>query len=515
MNILRHFSGRIFACLMLVAFAAGAFSAFGRVSLPVTTVNGRPCFYYTPRSSSETVYGLSKRLGLTREEIVAYNPGAADGLRKNTTLYFPVDDFRDRIEVEAEGSDAVVPEQTDNNRLRPVHIEYTIDSTSVVNEAEAQGELPVAPEPSGADSAMVRGEVSPYSIAVLLPFGLGEEQISRPARLATDFYKGFLIAADTLAHRGETVAVTAVDIASGSLDEALGREEVRSAAVIVAPDSPGFISRALKAGVKGYIVNTLDFADSLYLTEPRVVQTNIDHRNMYAKAVGYLISELKDATPVIISNTEGRNDKEAFTAYLRGRLTEEGVPFIEIPYEGTLTSLDLERLSVNTEASYVIVPSSGSIGEFNRFSHALNNFRVTNPDTGMRLFGYPEWVTFRGDAQDMLHTLGASIYSRFNDDFDSFSARNIASDFLRWYGEPMIESIPSRGLLGYDLGCMLVKNLRANHGVFSPETPAEYRGIQSTFRLVRASDAEDSGYVNDALYIIHYLPVTGTDCTIH
>ena len=293
MNILRHFSGRIFACLMLVAFAAGAFLAFGRVSLPVTTVNGRPCFYYTPRSSSETVYGLSKRLGLTREEIVAYNPGAADGLRKNTTLYFPVDDFRDRIEVEAEGSDAVVPEQTDNNRLRPVHIEYTIDSTSVVNEAEAQGELPVAPEPSGADSATVRGEVSPYSIAVLLPFGLGEEQISRPARLATDFYKGFLIAADTLAHRGETVAVTAVDIASGSLDEALGREEVRSAAVIVAPDSPGFISRALKAGVKGYIVNTLDFADSLYLTEPRVVQTNIDHRNMYAKAVGYLISELE------------------------------------------------------------------------------------------------------------------------------------------------------------------------------------------------------------------------------
>ena len=79
----------------------------------------------------------------------------------------------------------------------------------------------------------------------------------------------------------------------------------------------------------------------------------------------------------------------------------------------------------------------------------------------------------------------------------------------------MIESIPSRGLLGYDLGCMLVKNLRANLGVFSPETPAEYRGIQSTFRLVRASDAEDSGYVNDALYIIHYLPVTGTDCTIH
>lgn len=518
MNILRRIARTYAVPAILSTLILTSAPLNAQVKLPVTIINGKECFYYKPKSSSETVYGLSKKLGLTREEIVAYNPGVADGIRKNSTIYFPVADFRDRIEVDPEGTDVVVRELPDN-RLKPVNIKPEIEeSEGTSEEAPAVTTAVVIEEPENRlkpvhityeiDSTSAE-EAVPYSIAVVLPFGLDKEEMERPARMATDFYKGFLIAADTLSRRGESVAITAIDASLG-LEKVLKMSEVMNASVIVAPENPDFIQKAIDAEVKGYIVNTLNFADTLYLSEPQVVQTNIPHSAMYVKAVDNIIASLDGATPVIITNSAGRNDKEAFTSYLRGRLADSNIAFDEIKYDGTLTVSDLEGLRNSARTAYAIIPSAGSIGEFNRFSHALNNFRVANPDLKLMLFGYPEWVTFRGDAQDMLHTLGATIYSRFNDDYTSFSARNIQEAFSRWYGTPMIESIPSQGLLGYDLGCMLIKNLRANGGVFDPENPAAYEGIQSTFRL-QAVPGDEGGYVNDALYIVHYLPLTGTD----
>ncbi len=491
---------------MAALFFASVASA--EVKLPVTLVNGRECFYYKPQSGSETVYGLSKRLGLTREEIVAYNPSVADGLRKNMTLYFPVSDFRDRIGIDADGSDAVVldvPSET----LTPVKI---------MSEVEADDKPRTVPDPPEPENTLrpvnIQPEVTPntvrpYTIAVLMPFALASEDVARPAKNVTDFYKGFLIAADTLASRGDTVFVSAYDTAGG-LDAILSKPEVREASVIVAPDDAAFPLEALRAGANGYILNTLCFGDTLYLSQPQVVQTAVPHTAMYSKAVDYFIKNIAPGTvPVIMSNTEGRNDKEAFTAYLCDRLAREQIPYKELKYDGTLTSFELNDAALPAAGKLVIVPSAGSIGEFNRFSHALNNYRIANPELEMVLFGYPEWISFRGDAEDMLHSLGAVIYSRFSGDYAGFSARCIQDDFIRWYGSPMIESIPSYGLLGYDTGAMLIKNLRANKGLFRPAYPSEYRGIQSTFRLVPAG--EDGGFVNDALYIIRYLPVTGTD----
>lgn len=518
MKLFRHSNCRRPLIAAFAALAAGLTAMYAQVKLPVTVVNGRECFYYKPQNSSETVYGLSKRLGLTREEIVAYNPQAADGIRKNTTLYFPVTDFRDRIDIDTAASDAVV-RNIPSVRLKPVDTHFEIDAepdqdtivTAVLPEMPSNRLKPIDISYE-IDSITTEEspEPVPYTIAVLLPFKLADEELLRPEKMVTDFYKGFLIAADTLSRRGDKVLISTYDI-SENIDSVLSSTAVKDAAVIVAPDSPGFIGKAIDAEVKGYIVNTLNFTDSLYLKEPHVIQANIPHRTMYAKAIDHLIGSLDGAIPVILNNTEGRNDKEAFTAALRERLAEQGIKYAEIPYEGTLAISDLELLATYGK-SYVIIPSAGSISEFNRFSHALNMFRTATPDITLRLFGYPEWVTFRGDAQDMLHTLGATIYSRFNDDYTSFSARNIQDDFIRWYNAPMIESIPSQGLLGYDLGCMLIKNLRANKGIFNPMRPAQYEGIQSTFRFSPAP--EDGGYVNDALYIVSYLPVSGTDSKI-
>ena len=283
--------------------------------------------------------------------------------------------------------------------------------------------------------------------------------------------------------------------------------------MIVAPDdSEDFSLIAGQAHANGsYLMNAFDFRDTLYTVNPVLLQTNIPQQTMYAKAVDALMSDFEGYTPVILRSEGGRNEKEGFIDYLRDRYAERNLDVKQITYQNALHRDALDSIADLTTGHHVFIPSSGSTAEFNKFAHVLKVLKESaDTDNGdarshIAVFGYPDWAAFRGDALDMLHALEATIYSRFYDDVTSFDSRNIDSDFRRWYGSSMIESVPNHGLLGYDLGYYLLRNLRANDGYFNPLTP--YEGIQSVVRLKRARNSA-GGYVNDALNISprrHYI----------
>lgn len=54
------------------------------------TVDGKKYYHYEV-TSKETLYTICKKLGVTKDEVVKYNPKVADGLRAGTVLVFPVD----------------------------------------------------------------------------------------------------------------------------------------------------------------------------------------------------------------------------------------------------------------------------------------------------------------------------------------------------------------------------------------------------------------------------------------
>lgn len=64
--------------------------AVERVNLPVTEVAGKQYYYYDVQPK-ETVFSISKRLGLSSAEIIEANPAVADGLQAYMRLYFPVE----------------------------------------------------------------------------------------------------------------------------------------------------------------------------------------------------------------------------------------------------------------------------------------------------------------------------------------------------------------------------------------------------------------------------------------
>ncbi len=460
MNTLR----RIFTFFTVVAYALSVMA----LDLPVKTLNGTKYYYYKVKKN-ESVYGLSKKLGMSRDEIVRHNPAADDGIKKGMTLYFPYDEYATKSEPKAA-------------------VEEPIDTVAV-------------------DTAFDKSS----SIVLMLPFGLENKEQSRRNKLALDFYKGFLMAADTLASRNGLVEIHAIDIdvENSRFDAILHDEAVTNASVIVAPDNGAAYRKIAKTARENgnYVLNVFLVADSLYTENPNVLQANIPHLDMYRLAVDAFESDFKDYTPVILRNRTGRNEKEAFVSYFMERCSQRGIVPIEISYENNLVSADLKNLATNAGQRYVFVPSSGSMTEFNKFAYVIKAIRDRATASGndvsgaeFELFGYPDWTAYRGEALDTLHKLGATVYSRFFDDFNSFDSRTLQSNFRRWYGHSIIESIPSQAVLGYDTGCFLIKNLRANDGAFDPVSPRSYSGLQSTFDF----DKSEQGYYNSTLYIIKY-----------
>lgn len=469
------------------------------------TVENQPTeVIYHSVKKGETLYGISHKYGVTPDDIVALNPDTAAGVKTGATLRIPV--------IKTEKEDSAIADDGDEEVQEVVLMEPTADLTPVqppvvaYSPVQSEEQSIYTDEEDEDDSAIITENVGrPASIAVILPFMLESENPGKQAMLFTDFYKGLLLAADTLSNRGDSLKIYAYDTMGdlARLKSILSEDPVKNASVIIAPDGVPQMTAIAEsvAGTDTKVINVFNVKDSLFINHPELVQTNIPHRKMYAKAVDAMMRLYPDYKPVVIRNQSGRNDKAEFVSYMLDVYRSRGIEPLEIEYEGALVVAQLDALP-DDGSRYVIVPMSGSLNEFNKFIHAIKTVRDTKD---VALFGYPDWTAFRGDAEDLLHMVNATVFSRFYYDDDSFDTRSLAQAFERWYGDEMIEVVPNQAVLGFDIGNMIIRNLRANNGLFNPEGE-KYSGVQSSFDFTRANDSDDAGYCNDEVYILRFTP---------
>lgn len=69
-----------------------AMQAFPQMQLPTKMV-GNTNFYYYKVGAKETLFGIAKKLNISKDDILKYNPFIAAGLKEKDTLFFPYDIF--------------------------------------------------------------------------------------------------------------------------------------------------------------------------------------------------------------------------------------------------------------------------------------------------------------------------------------------------------------------------------------------------------------------------------------
>lgn len=645
MTVLHSIRRGIASAFVILAASLSAFA----IDLPVTTVNGKDYYYYDVQPN-ETLFSLSQRLGMTREEIISYNPGVDAGLKAYTRLYFPVESGHSTISAgdyitathevkkgetlygiskkygisidrlialnpsardgiksgdvltifpqddtaaspatpEATGqggthviakgetlyriavNNGITVEQllaanpsldagnytegtvlnipaarstvdTVDVNLRPVDnqaaetphsgtgisdLRSNAEEVSVDDLAKAtnpSARQPFEPDTECDDAVPMTAitpatnsnvdnttndddadNAAPYNIAILLPFKLDSEKIEKDAENFTEFYRGFLIAANDLSKSGRHVNIHAYDTRGDieTVKELMARDEMSAMDMFIAPPSSAELNYVVSQvdSLRQYVFNTFAVRNNSYVTHANIIQANIPHSLMYQRAIDAFMAEMDGRTPIFIQRIGATADKEEFTSILKSKLTDKGVEFKEIIYSHSLKDEDFEAF--DTTGRYVIIPLSSSANEFNKIAPQALRFKGTlGGDDDLAIFGYPEWLTFRGQRKENLFELNATIYSRFYYDDTSYPARRAVEAYREAYGHDISSAVPSQALMGYDVASFIIKSMRKNGGDFHSDiTPCD--GLQSDFIF---SDADSQGLVNTSVELIKFI----------
>lgn len=495
-----------------------------RSSMPeaIETIPGGEGYALYEIKPGETLFAISNRSGVPLEAILEANP-SLDPLSYSAgdRIKLPLGEAKSEASASANAASSASASVAASGSAAAAGATpaqgaggaaASMAGATVGNDGEERSELPSIQ--AGEDVAAAQDTLK---IAVLLPFMLAEEAPGRSAQLFTEFYKGMLMAADTLRDSaGEQVELMFFDTAADddTLRSVLTSERLQEASLIVAPDNPAHLAMVMASVPEETLVlNIFAVKDDTYRQHRNLLQTNIPHDDMYRHAVDRFMTMYADRVPVFVRRTGGAADKDGFTSMLKERLISEGKDFREITFNTSLSDNDLSGIDPNV-APVVFVPNSGSKNEFAKFVGAITRMREAAADpASVTVFGYPEWVTFRGDSFDEICELGATIYSRYLAVDSDSGVRRLKDRYREWFGTDMFEAVPAQGILGYDVASYAVKGLRQMEqtGTF----PSEFDGVQSYMKLdwsgatdvsADGQTSSDGGLVNEALYFINFTP---------
>lgn len=462
---------------------------------------------YHTIEKGESLFGIAKRYGMTVDDLLALNPQVnSDGYTAGTVLRLRKDTAipaapqstsnEQNATVAALAKDIKANKEAEKKKVEtkpetnePIHVDTPVNTPE-----EANTSAEIHPKVSVSDNTVV----------LMLPFMSNVvDTKDKLAQHSTDFLRGFLIAADTLSHRGKNVNIIVCDTYNSidSVRTILNRPEVQNAAVIIAPsDTLQLQTIAANSGNNTWVFNVFAVKDETFLKNNRVIQGNIPHDEMYGKAIDAFIARYNGYIPVFLTNNnEAKNDKAEFTEMLRAQLQAEGRQWVDINYNIALTDKFLNDL--DPQGKYVFIPASSLKSEFNHYASTITKFHEDHPEATIRFFGYPEYVTFKGATREALGELNTTIYSRFFCDELDYGVRKLNSQFTTKYGRDMLEVYPSQAILGYDLGVYLIKALRSNMTDGTIGKPAT--GVQTPINLDYDSK---TGPVNTAMYLITFSP---------
>lgn len=485
------------AALLAAAAVAGQPSATAMVTdsqadvAAIAAAMGDSTAYRQPLNGIEAAKMAAEKLARSKHRANGKNAGGytqIPDLEEQPAELRPV---RPAIEKVREGDE----ESDDYDVTRQLDPRYT--------DGSASRDMAVAP----------RHAVS--TIAIVMPFQLDEAKVSRQANLVTDFYRGFLCAVDTMSRNGMLPQLQLLVYDTRNSNDRVANflrleKRLAEADVIIAPNNAEQLDMIAKYGAEHGVpvLNTFVARDDSYITNPSVWQVNIPSAMMLDKAADYFVNTVtaEQLTPVILQASADDSDHQDFVDAVTARLAARGIQPVVIPYGRMVTADDLaERLGQPSDTRYMILPSSGQHNDFVRNASALIKYKdgLLGAGGDMLLFGYPEWIAFRGDAMDMMYTLDTTIYSRFGYDANSYETQGVEDAFRHWYGNPTAEGMPSQGILGFDTGCFILNNLASGHRM-GGRLMNGWRGAQSAFDFGRVDGV--AGHVNQAMYIVKYLP---------
>ena len=339
------------------------------------------------------------------------------------------------------------------------------------------------------------------NIAMVLPFQLHKSAPPKQAYLYTDYYKGFLLALDSVSHITDKRINLKVYDTQHNLnitDSILALPELKMMNMIIAPSEPQQLARINAFGKANGVpvMNCFTTKNEDYLDNPYVYQVNTPTNEMIHNVMRWFDEKFTDYN-VIFLVAGGDNDKEMFE-HMRKHITGKKYPTATINVNGDVSFNTISN-QMNPGSKYVFIPSSGDKNLVQKYIKALKQAKNERFDCEMSLIAYPECVLYLKDYQTDLQDVDTYMFTRFFN-AKGFRTRDLETAYKTNFGGEPLQAVPHMAIYGYDTGMYLLKSLGAD-GIIDNETPL-YKGIQTSFKWERGDNW--CGYTNQAIEIVHF-----------
>ena len=351
------------------------------------------------------------------------------------------------------------------------------------------------------DNLVAKKLENEVNIAMVLPFQLHKSAPPKQAYLYTDYYKGFLLALDSVSHITDKHINLKVYDTQHNLnvtDSILALPELKNMNMIIAPSEPQQLARINAFGKANSVpvLNCFTTKNEDYLDNPYVYQVNTPTDEMMHDVMRWFDDQFKGYN-VIFLNASGESDKEMFET-IRTHISRKKYVTSTINVGGDLTYNDISN-KMDPGSKYVFIPSSGDKALVKKFVKALKEVKSERFDCDLSLIAYPEYVLYLKDYQTDMQDIDTYMFTRFFN-AKGFRTRDLEAAYKANFGGEPLTAVPNMAIYGYDTGMYLLKSLGVD-GIIDDETPL-YKGIQTSFRWERGDNWR--GYTNQAIEIVHF-----------
>lgn len=488
----------------------------------------------------ETLFSIAGQYGVDVNEVMELNQQAATSLAVGDLIKIPVVNSSKTKEIFLEPArndtflvHQVVKGETTYSLARQYQI--SVDSLNQANndfkEGLKIGQWIVIPkykesyasklEPLDAIDTLSmiypKGEKAVYKMGLMLPFELSHndslnQTLSQGGDLyilteiALDFYRGAIIALDSLKKIGLNAEIYVYDVADDlvSVKEILRKPEIKDLDIIFGPMHKTSIALVSDASRKNetYLVSPNSFSNEVFEDNPYLIRAMASRETMIRYLANYVaIQHQKDN--LLMINSESPKDWPFRKLFLENYNKAIGTfpnTSSDSLRSATISLTKPENVSKwlkKDQLNVLVVPSN----ELAFVSDFMTRLSRVDPEYNIQVYGLENWIRY--------DNIEAQYKNRFNlrlilPSFVDYKDEHTISFLEKYRDQYQMEPTHyGYGFLGYDLVLFFGKIL-ADNGLGFPAAfqTTEMKGVNASYRFGKSTTGRE--FENKPVYIIEY-----------
>lgn len=352
-------------------------------------------------------------------------------------------------------------------------------------------------------SMKLRAQAAPSStvrVGVMLPI----HNVDGDGRRMTEYYRGILMACDSLKSKGYSIDIHAwnVDV-NANIGSFITDANAGRCNLIFGPlytkQVHGLAEFCKARGIKLVVPFSIEGDDVARYQE--IFQVYQSPEKLNEETINAFVKQFSGYHTVVIDCNDTTSRKGMFTMGLRNRLTSMNRQY-------SITNLNNSEefftKAFSTKQPNVVVLNTGRAPELTVAIEKLKGLKTVRPQIKIALFGYTEWLMYTRQHLDDFFAMDTYVPSTFYYNSLDKRTQQLERDYLRWFNREMMKALPRFALTGYDQAMFFIQGVAQQGKKFDGTTSLSYyQPIQTPFYFKQVGNG---GMQNQYLQLIHYTP---------